>query len=74
MKTLWKIYYRLTIGQEKLDEILSNARVFNMNLKQSTKGDLNHFYDMDGQQIRGWHKRTISFKRNNQHPLIQKYQ
>ena len=73
MKTIWKIYYRLTMGKEKYNQTISNAKIFSMNLKQSTKGNLNHFYDMNGEQIRGWHRRSISFKRDNQHPLIQRY-
>lgn len=66
----WRIYYRLTIGQEKLDKILNPATSILMNLKESTKGNLAHFRDEDGNQIRGWHKKSISFQK---HPLIQKY-
>lgn len=66
----WRIYYRLTMGQEKLDKILHSATLISTNLKESTKGNLAHFHDVDGNQIRGWYKKSISFQ---QHPLIQKY-
>jgi hypothetical protein len=74
MKTLWKIYYRLTLGKEKYEKILNSAKILSMNFKQSTKGGQNHFYNMNGEQIRGWHKRSITFKTEAQHPLIQRYQ
>ena len=66
------MYYRLTMGEENYKKSLSSAVLLNTNLKQSSKGSLEHFYDTDGNQIRGWHHKSISFKRE-QHPLIQKY-
>lgn len=74
MNILWKTYYRLVMGKTEFDKWVKSAKLLNMNLKQSSKGSLQHFYDVEGNQIRGWHKRRPQFKEHtDQHPLISKY-
>ena len=73
MKTFWKLYYRLTLGED-YGKTLSSARVTNTNIIQSTQGKTNHFYDRNGAMVRGWHKPAIRFtKISDKHPLEIKY-
>ena len=71
MKTLWKLYYKLTM--KDYDSRVNNAKAMVRNLKESTKGSINHFYDMNGEQIRGYSNDVIRSRRV-EHPLISKYQ
>lgn len=42
---------------------------------ESTNGRCNHFYDMNGQQIRGYSNAVVRSRTvKDQHPLIAKYQ
>jgi hypothetical protein len=73
MKTLWTLWYRLTM--KDFDSRITMAKKYNKILKESTNARCNHFYNEQGEQIRGFHKRSARF--NNvlpTHPLLVKYQ
>lgn len=74
MKTLfWKAYYKCKFGKNYAARMNRAANMMNI-VNASSVGNLSHFYDSDGNQIRGWH-RHIRFAPTVpiQHPLITKY-
>lgn len=54
------------------DEKIHNAKNLFTNLKESTRGHINHFYDMNGDRIRGY-SNVVVRSRYVEHPLISKY-
>jgi hypothetical protein len=54
------------------DERVSYAKSIKSMIKDSTRGSINHFYDMNGEQIRGYDNRIVR-SRKVEHPLISKY-
>jgi hypothetical protein len=73
MKTIWKLYYRLTLGQS-YEKAFSTSKNYNKMIHQSTHAKLNHFYNAQGETIRGWAKPQIrSNDSRNMHPLEIKY-
>jgi hypothetical protein len=72
MKTLkwifWNIYYRLM--DKDFHEKLSKVKRLDNTIRQSTRGNLSSFYNVNGEQIRGFHERSFYY---NSHPLIEKY-
>jgi hypothetical protein len=71
MKTLfWKAYYKHKLGKEGYEQAIQSAQ----NTVQSTNGGISHFYNDQGENIRGWAKRNYKFSNATQHPLITKYQ
>lgn len=53
---------------------LESSRNTRKMILESTRGSINHFYNMDGVQIRGYYKRSTRF--NNvlpTHPLLVRY-
>lgn len=69
--TFWKIYYRITL-KENFNKSLKSARSIGDILFESTDGKFNHFYDKNGDKIRGWHKQ-IRINEDLVNPLIKKY-
>jgi|APGre2960657423_1045063.scaffolds.fasta_scaffold210998_2 hypothetical protein len=73
MKTIWKLYYRLTLGKS-YEKAFNTSKNYNKMIQQSTHGKLNHFYNSRGEKIRGWEKPQIRFKDScDKHPLQIKY-
>jgi hypothetical protein len=71
MKTLIRLFYKLTL--KDYDVKIKSARMTRRMIVDSTNGSINHFYDMNGEQIRGY-SNTVIRSRNIHHPLINKYQ
>ncbi len=71
MKTLITWFYRLTMND--FDEKIKKAKQTRRMIMASTKGGVDHFYNIDGEQIRGYSNTVIRTKHIH-HPLIQKYQ
>jgi hypothetical protein len=70
--TFWKIHYRLFLGKDYQSRVDQASNIFS-NVVESTNGRVSHFHDINGERIRGYHKR-IKFNANvTQHPLIAKY-
>jgi hypothetical protein len=69
MKKLITLFYRLTMKdyQSKVDSARKTVSMINA----STNGRVSHFYNIQGDKIRGYHKR-IKFNADV-HPLITKY-
>jgi hypothetical protein len=74
-KTFWRAYYRLTLGAEESSRRAKSAESFGRYLaQQSDTIGIGRNYDVNGNQIRGWHKPTARIVRiDNSHPLIEKY-
>jgi hypothetical protein len=73
MKTLfWKAYYYLTLGEEYTRRIATASSVYGM-ITTGSRGDFSQKYDVNGNEIRGWHKTSPSFVRSNAHPLVTYY-
>jgi len=70
MKTLLFLFYKLTT--KNFDQEIEAARKTSDMILSSTNGSISHFYNEQGQKIRGWESKTYKF--NLQHPLITKYQ
>lgn len=51
---------------------IDNAKGIKRMIEESTKGSINHFYDMNGEQIRGYSNYIVR-SRKVDHPLISKY-
>jgi hypothetical protein len=72
VKTIKERMYRLFI--KDFDAKLKSAKQTHKMILSSTKGSIGHFYNNDGEEIRGYYKRPARF--NNilpTHPLILKY-
>ena len=64
MKRLfWKAFYKIKLG-ENYGSILNLAQLTCNSIKGTTKGDLSSFYNVHGEQIRGWHRPSFSFSKN----------
>ena len=70
MKTLYTWFLKLTT--KDYDQKIKSAKQTTRMIIDSTNGSINHFYNKDGEKIRGYHK-MIRFNSTVQHPLIQKY-
>lgn len=74
MQTLYILWKKLTDKNFKTKQ--ENAiRLWNT-IKLTTKGDVSCFYNSNGEQIRGWHKRPFNFpslQEQESNPLILKY-
>jgi hypothetical protein len=70
MKKLINLFYKLTT--KDFDQKIQSARKTTNMIISSTNGSISHFYNEQGQKIRGWEGKTYKF--TNQHPLITKYQ
>jgi predicted secreted protein len=70
MKTLINLYYKLTT--KDFDQKIESARKTTNMILSSTNGSVSHFYNAQGQKIRGWEGKTYRFK-NEMHPLVKKY-
>ena len=72
-KLFWKSIYRLRLG-DAYDDTVKKAKLTMLATKASTKGDVSSFHNVDGQQIRGWHRpMNYSLKYSEKHPLISRY-
>lgn len=71
MRYFWKLYYKWKFGDQYQNRI-DRATRFGWMVEDSTSGNLSHFYNHRGEQIRGWHKRTADF--SFRHPLVTYYQ
>ena len=69
MKTLIKLFYKLTI--KDFESKIQSARKTTNMILDSTNGSISHFYNEKGQKIRGWEGKTYKF--NSQHPLVTRY-
>ncbi len=73
MKTLfWKAYYRWKFKDQYAARI-RNAGVLMNAINESSDGNLSHFYNYHGEQIRGWHRKRPSFASSSDHPLASYY-
>ena len=64
--------YRLFI--KDFDNKLNSAKQTYKMIKSSTIGSVNHFYNKEGVQIRGYYKRSPNFSNIlPTHPLLLKY-
>ncbi len=69
MKTLfWKAYYRWKFKDQYNKRINDACRMMNT-IHESSDGNLGHFYNYQGEQIRGWHRKRPSFASSKNHPL-----
>lgn len=73
MKTFWKLYYKWKF-KDQYESIINKAKLLQWHVEDSSCGDLSHFYDMKGEQIRGWYKKSPSFKYDNKHPMVTYYE
>ena len=69
MKKLFTLFYKLTT--KDYDSKIKSARKTTNMIIASTNGSISHFYNEQGQKIRGWEGKQYKF--NNEHPLIKKY-
>lgn len=74
-KTLWRAYYRLALGAEESARRIESAKLFGGYLaQQSEKVGSGRNYDVHGNQIRGWHRRSYHpIAVVHSHPLIERY-
>jgi hypothetical protein len=54
------------------DQKVKRAKVTSQMIIDSTNGSINHFYNMDGEKIRGFNNKVIKTKPVS-HPLMLKY-
>ena len=71
IKLFWTLYYKFHMKQEFAGNV-ANARNLALSIHESGKGKVNHFYNSNGDQIRGFHRPLPRYER--QHPLITKYE
>ena len=54
------------------DARVSKAKSISQMITESTRGSINHFYDINGEQIRGY-SNVVVRSRYIEHPLISRY-
>ena len=69
MKTLFKLWYRLT--DKNFDVHLQDARMIYKEIMSSTQGKTKHFYNGQGDKVRGFYVSEKKFQYS--HPLLEKY-
>ena len=70
------MYYRLKLGSEGSAKKFESAKLFGDYLShQSVGAGMARNYDAQGNQIRGWHRRSYhpAPPQRNSHPLLDKY-
>jgi hypothetical protein len=73
MKQLfWKAFYRLKFGSN-YSNVMKSINSLGRYLDDAASGDFSVRYNSNGEQIRGWHKKSPSFKFAKEHPLVVKY-
>ena len=70
MRTFWRAYYKIKLGADYKNTIY-NAKAMKAYVKISGSGRVANFYNVNGEQIRGWYK--APFKVNPRHPLENYY-
>lgn len=68
----WKTYYRWKF-KDQYNKRVANAGLLMNYINESSDGSLSHFYNYQGEQIRGWHRKRPSFNSSNEHPLKSYY-
>lgn len=70
MRAFWRAYYKIKLGADYKNTIY-NAKAMKAYVKISGSGRVASFYNVNGEQIRGWYK--APFKVNLRHPLENYY-
>jgi hypothetical protein len=70
--TFWKLYYRWKFKDQYKTRI-KHAQMLGNAINESSEGNLSHFYNYHGEQIRGWHRKRPAFARSDEHPLATYY-
>lgn len=70
MKLFWQTYYKLKLGN-KYEAAINSAKLTNKYTLSATNGKVSIFYNIHGDQIRGWYKAPAKFK--SVHPLVEHY-
>jgi len=71
MKKLLALWYKLT--DKNFNDKLKSATLTTKMIEASTNGSISHFYNTNGDKIRGYSNTSIK-TRSVFHPLIAKYQ
>ncbi len=70
MKWLTRQFYKITLTN--YDDQIKSAKMTTSMIVSSTNGKINHFYNEQGDKIRGWEGKTYHSP-NEQHPLVKQY-
>ena len=70
MKWLTRQFYKLTL--RNYDDQIKSAKMTTSMIVSSTNGKINHFYNIQGDKIRGWEGKTYHYP-NEMHPLVKQY-
>ena len=71
MKKLITLWHKLT--DRNFDSKIKSAKNTTRMIVESTNGRCNHFYDMNGNKIRGYSNSVVRTKTIKEHPLISQY-
>ena len=70
MKLFWQTYYKMKLG-DQYETVIKRAKLTRAYTACATSGKVSAFYNVSGDQIRGWHKAPTKF--NSLHPLVEHY-
>jgi hypothetical protein len=70
MNTFWKVYYKFTLGHEAFKSRQENALAMSKYITIASRGNFSEFYNIHGEQIRGWAKKSGPRETN---PLVRRY-
>ena len=72
-KLFWKAFYKISLGEDYSSKFKSSKSIWN-SINETTKGNLSSFYNVNGEQIRGWHRTTAgSRKKKVSNDPMQRY-
>jgi hypothetical protein len=72
-KIFWKAFYKITLGESYSLSCKSAKNIWG-SINETTKGNLSSFYNVNGEQIRGWHRTTAgSRKKKVSNDLMDRY-
>jgi hypothetical protein len=71
----WKTYYKFKLKDEYASKVKSASKLLTYMSEQNNSGiGIGRNYDIQGNQIRGWHRRSHHRPpTKSSHPLIDKY-
>lgn len=69
----WKAFYKFNLGGNYSSTFKSAKNTWR-SINETTKGNLSSFYNVNGEQIRGWHRTTAgSRKKKVSNDPMQRY-
>jgi hypothetical protein len=58
----WRTFYKVTLGSNYSTVIKSTKNTYKT-INEASQGNLSSFYNINGEQIRGWHRPSVASRK-----------